>query len=272
MAWSQLLHGDLASRPFGDVDLLVPGELLPETLAFIRELGLQEGYPTGLSPSQALAWRRFGKAQNFLSPTSQCSLDLHWRLFSQWIALDIPFSDLWQRRVELEVQGLPRVSTFGVEDRVIFTALHGAQDGWSHLKGLLDLALFLERHPPRWQTIVEIAGSRLPLVRQAVTFAAHLLGARVPPGCELFYPDPETTLSSFIDAFQQTEEPQLALLKPSLWIGSRARASARVLKAVLTPAVDDIMSVNLPSPLINLYILVRLIRLLDKFATRRRLK
>lgn len=272
LAWSQLLYGNIASRPFGDVDLLVPPTLLQPTNAALLDLGLERAYPSGLSFGQDFAHQRFGKAQNFINPANNACLDLHWRLFSQWIGLEIPFSDLWQRRTVLEVPGLPPISTFGVEDRIIFTALHGTQDGWSYLKGLLDLAIFLERHPPRWETVTQIAGQRLPLVRQAITFAVHLLGAPNPPDCELFYPDAETTLSAFTALSGKPEPPQLALLRPNLWSGPKLQLGASVVGAILTPAIDDLRSVNLPPRLANLYIAVRLFRLLHKLATRRALK
>lgn len=272
MAWSQLLYANMVSRPFGDIDVLVPREQLSETYEFLLANGFKVGYPSAFSPGQSYAWWRFGKAQNFNSTRGHVSLDLHWRLFSQWIGLEVPFADLWQRRFVLELAGLPPIATFGTEDGIVFTALHGSQDGWSHLKALLDLALFLERHPPRWETIAQIAGERLPLVTQAVTFAVHLLGAPQPLGCRLFYSDRETTLAAYLEVCSKPEPPQLALLKPNLWSGSKRRIFSTVLQAILTPAVDDLLSVDLPPRLANLYIGVRLFRLLQKFARRRQLK
>lgn len=268
ISWSLLLHNDIATRPSGDIDILVPAQKSKRIRTILSELGYHQQQPT--SPGQQLALHRFLKSQDFVG-MGLPMLDLHHRLYSQWIALDTPFEDLWRRRTTVQPDGYPPMPTLSPCDAIVFTCLHSYQDGWSHLKGVLDLALFLERYQPDWQDLKSVSQERSPLVARAITFAVHLLGARAPKGWSEAF-EPEQTLEHFQELFSLSEPPQLSLLRPDLWEGSKLRCLGKSAKTILNPSLDDTRSIDLPPTLVNLYILVRIFRLLQKLFSRRKLK
>ena len=267
---SQLLYGQLSSRPFGDIDLLIAPEDLPRVQALFLEMGLRRGYPSGLSAAQDKALVCFSKAMTFSKQGGRNFVDLHWRLMSQWLALELPFDDLWQRRQVVDVQGFGLWPTLGSEDQALFLALHGAQDGWVKLKTLLDLSCFLGRHQLDGELVCRLSGPRLALLRQGVGLSCCLLGIIHPREMEPFFKSEQRAYEFLRDSMLAKEPPHHRLLLPPLWSCSALEALRRSVAALLTPAVDDIRSVDLPPPLIKAYVLVRCFRILKKAVQRKR--
>ena len=270
VAWALLAYGDILTRPFGDLDILIPRSHWPEAKVALAACGYG-CEPHRREPAREAAFLRYSKCQEVPNPRHAPELDLHIGLYSQWIAFETPFADLWARRAEVHLDNIGPFPTFGKADAIIFTCLHSYQDGWAYMKGLLDLALLLERHQPDWCHLVEIAKERTPMIEMAVAFAVQLLGAPVPRGWSVPF-DPETTLAIYLDMASLSEPPQLGLLAPKLWSGSRLLALGRSVRAVCSPSDEDLNSVRLPRPLIGLYPLIRVVRLLSKVCSRRKFK
>lgn len=269
LSLSKVLSGELNGREFGDVDLLVHPKDAPRVLNHLDRAGYLRTYPAGLSSSQQKAHFRYGKAQVYSSPNSGVSLDLHWRLVSAWIGNDLlPFDDLWQRRQPLSSPGLADWDTLGPSDTLVFLALHGFQDGWPKLKQLLDLALAVERLDFDWDEVLAIAGPRAVLVERAVELAVRLLGVTHPGRLTYYYGGFDRALEAWLSMADAEKTPQSQLLRPALWSCRPEEAIGRTFRAMLTPAVDDIQSLDLPERLVGLYPLVRVFRLLRKAAER----
>lgn len=271
VGWSLLAYGNVLARPFGDLDLLIPRNRWTEARVALVECGYNPREIPGCSGQEA-AFLRFSKCQEFTSMKRLPQLDLHVGLYSQWIAFEPSFEELWSRRVAVRLDSIGPLWTFGAEDAIVFTCLHSYQDGWAYLKGLLDLALLLERHSPEWSILANLARERTPMVAIAVAFAVHLLGAPAPRGWRSPVRDPEQTLKHYLEIMSCPEPVQLGLLSPNLWSGSKALALGRSVKAILTPSDDDLYSVKLPKFLVGFYPLVRVLRLLQKLVRRRKLK
>ena len=260
VSWAYMAYDNIATRPFGDIDLIVPIKNRKLAHSILVDLGYANREERG-SRGQQAALLHFSKAIGFAPPQAgQASIDLHTDLYSQWIALQTPFEELWERRSIVAIDQVKPFPTFGINDAVAFTCLHSYQDGWASLRGLLDLALLLNRYSPTWKALEHCSRPRDPLVARGITFAVHLLGAHAPRGWNPVFTT-EETFERFADLFFLSEPPQLRLLIPSLWSDV---SIPRLLKAVLIPSDEDIISVKLPPNLIQAYICIRALRLFRK--------
>ncbi len=270
-ALSELVYGDAFFREYGDFDIIVHPRDVFAACDCLRTLGFQTTYPKIDSTSKRVAVQRFHKAQT-LQDTNGITTDLHWHLLSQWVAFEIPFEELWDQRQILNLSDICRCDVFSNVHSIIFLAFHGSQDGWTKLKPLLDLALSLNNLEYDAAELYSIVGPRRPLLDRALSLAIDLLGATPPRGHRPFFQSQTDALEFLSRAQKANEPPQLALLAPNLWEGQPFVALCRSLKAVITPSVEDIESVELPEWAINSYYLVRLVRLLNKSLERRRFK
>jgi len=262
-ALSQLLYGTLTCRPFGDIDLLVAPQDAEKVQAILLKMGMRRTYPSGLSASQDRALIRFSKAMNFIQKNGSCSVDLHWRLLSQWVALEIPFDTLWERKQVLDVE-LGRWPTLGTEDQALFLIMHGAQDGWGSLKTLLDLACLVEQRSVDWELVARTAKARVPLLSQGLGLVCDLLALPPIQEFEPSFQDPQKAFLFLKEAMLTEGPPHHRLLHSHLWNCSPLERTLRSIRALLTPAVDDICSLNLPPACINFYVALRCFRLLKK--------
>ena len=262
LSLSQLLYGDICRREFGDLDVLVAPPDALRAIRILEQNGFARTYPNDFSPSQDLALVRYGKAQNFYRRASSLSLDLHWKLLSAWIGDGLfGFGELWERSQELERQGMTNWRTLGAEDTLVFLALHGYQDGFPRLKQLLDLSQAMESLEYNLEKTLEIAGPRAALVDRAVELVGWLMDTR---DAGTHFSCREQALESWLQMATKDKTPQSNLLRFELWSCSWWEAARRSAKALMTPAVDDLASLSLPSPLIGLYPLVRAFRLMKK--------
>ncbi len=269
---SSLLYGDPYYRSYGDLDLLVSSRDEARAHALLT----QAGYATSEafhSPGQKLAETSFLKARSYYHRELGVSIDLHWRLLSQWIAHEPEFDDLWSRRQQVPLEAITTCQTLGHADQVLFLAFHGSQDGWQKLRLLAEFGLAVERLPYQAEELFALVGNREPLLQRALTLAVDLLSVKPPRGFRPFFAGPEESLAFLLESMDLAPHvPQLALLSPKLWKDRSLTAFQGAAKALLTPSTEDIVSVRLPPQLVNAYIAVRIYRLLVKLVTRRQLK
>lgn len=270
-ALSQLLFGDPFRRDYGDIDLMVRPAHLTRAYNCLKNLDFKLGPIPFSSPGQLRALHQFCKART-LHRGSATTIDLHWRLLSQWVAFEPCFETLWRARRTLDLAPDLEAQTFGPEHQILFLAFHGSQDGWVKLCQLLDLTLAMDMIAYEPAKLYAQAGHRRPLLDRALSLAVDVLGAKPPEGHRPFFASAELASSFLISTTGRTDAPQLPLLAPALWEGSPLAALSGSLRAILTPAVDDIASVKLPTWGVQGYVLVRLCRLLGKFLQRRKLK
>lgn len=267
---SYLLYGELGFREFGDLDLLISPHDAERTYQCLESLGYSRVRPSGFSESQECAHIRYGKAQSWLNAKTQAQIDLHWRLLSNWVGERLlPFEELWQRSRLMEVESLPRWRTLGNEDTLVFLVLHGAQDGWASLKQILDLGQAVTSLEVDWELASVLANFRRPMFERAVELCCRLLGIPCPDMRQRYFSTDQEAIESWLKTATATRAPHAELLSPSLMDGPSLEIAWRALSSLLTPAIDDIASVNLPRPVIGLYPVIRAFRLAQKAVQRR---
>lgn len=262
-ALSKLLFGNCYHRPSGDIDVLVDKVQLTEARSVLKNLGYCLRHPHFSSLVQEQSWLHYGKAETW-GKAGYFDVDLHWRLTSQWAAFEPSFSELYRTKLNLEIAGL-QISTLSHHYQIIFLSLHGAQDGWAHLKAVVELGLFLERYPVRIDELQRLSSVRWPLVEHGLDLCGKL-GQRSLPVKDWFM-NRQEAISFLRSTGRQTPSPSstptLSLLRFRYWDWRKPGLVLRqILRAVLTPSVEDISSISLPG--LQAYPLWRMCRLVHK--------
>ncbi len=172
-------YGNVALRPMGDADLLVPPGQLAEAARRLQEAGyrvaegplseLRPGFRAAFGFEVGLRWEREGPL-----------VELHEHLFeSPYLRRRLAVGGVWERTRPLEWEGRP-VRALSPEDQLLHVTAHAWGEA-SPLLRLVDVVLLLRDEPVDWGTLVErarAAGLLLPVAE--VLRAAEPLGVAVP--------------------------------------------------------------------------------------------
>jgi hypothetical protein len=158
-ALAYTVYPEAALRTMGDVDLLVHHKDVGRAQQVLQQLG----YKRGLEPSERFAPfdAEFTGEMSLYHTVGGHSMvvELHWELFPvEWSrrasALDL--EALWARAVPPQV-GDSSALSLAPEDMLIHVCLHLTVDGFSYLRGYVDIAQIVEAGKVDWSVFVECA-------------------------------------------------------------------------------------------------------------------
>ncbi len=174
------VYGDLSSRPFGDVDVVVE----PGTRTRACDVLEARGYVPAPPVPEAWqeAWRQSTHEQLFRREGSPLLVDLHWELTARGYGYSMRLAEVRSRLERVDTGACP-VWTLGPEDTLLFLCVHGTKHDWAVLSWLVDVAELVRGQPDldwdavrRWS---RVPGRRRP-VQLGLHLAHRLLGAPVP--------------------------------------------------------------------------------------------
>jgi len=175
LAVAHLDEPDPSLRCFNDVDLLVPGDRLPESIEALT----REGFARDLPERRPGFDRRFAKEATMAAATGR-EVDLHRTLAAGVFGLSIHLDDLWATSSSIVVAGR-ELLTLGAEERLL-NALYSAVlgDPEPRLVLLRDIGLLINRVDLDQTRVVELANAwnGASVVATGLTVAARHLGAR----------------------------------------------------------------------------------------------
>ncbi|MGI8838458.1 MAG: nucleotidyltransferase domain-containing protein [Pyrinomonadaceae bacterium] len=267
---SLAVYGDMALRPAGDLDILVP----PNEFRSARDLLISAGYQmvSPLTESQQDALLQSNCELLFYADDGRL-VDLHWGLSPRTFPFALDAQAVLRRREEFINQGVS-ISTFSIEDTVLYLCFHGSKHYWSRLEWISSLAEFIRSNAAiDWPTVI----SRAKTLHAGRILALGLLIAQDLEDVDL----PELTFLSSKDIefmrkcageFEArlfaggTKWPtQMEMFSYNLKIMDRKRdAMVGLLRSAMVPTMSDWQVVNLPRPLHPLYYLLRPVRLIWK--------
>lgn len=280
-------YGNLALRPFVDLDLLVHRENMPRVKALLES----EGY----RPSPEMDARREGKyldAQNplaFVDDERRIVLEFHWAMIDEGFSYPLDPEQLWAR-LEPTALGGQTIDGLAVEDLLLYLCVHGAKHLWAQLLWISDLDALLRARPDLdWAAVLEQA-ARLRCERVlylGLYLAMHLSAAPVPvkvrervmqdtevPGlaeqaCATMYYRTHLTDVGWAEKRHLWLEKLQFRFKVREHLPDRTRSIMSQLRRALLPSRKDRAFVDLPRALTFLYVLVRPARILrDHWLTR----
>ena len=268
------VYGDLSSRPFADVDVVVE----PGTRDRACDLLESRGYvPSPSVPERwQEAWRRSTHEQLFEREGSPLVVDLHWELTAPGYSYSMGLAEV-RPRLERVHTGACAVRTLGPEDTLLFLCVHGTKHDWAVLSWLVDVAELVRGQAALdWDAVLRwsrVRGRRRP-VQLGLHLARRLLDAPVPAGVlARGARDPE--VAALVAEVEQALRDPPSASRRGLWSGLVGSVWFRAIETwpdrlrhlhewLLMPRPPDYEWVSLPAWARPAYYAVRPVRLLLK--------
>jgi hypothetical protein len=269
---SEVYYGDMALRQSGDMDLFVRKQDVLRIKNAVRELGYTPRVPI---PEDAEAdYIASGYEWTFDSPAGKNLLELQWALQPRFYAVDFDMDGLFERAVEVNVAGRS-VKTPSPEDLLLVLAVHAAKHVWGRVIWLCDIAQILKRDDLNWDRVRsrarEVGVERI--VHVTLLLANRFLGAAIPAVMEnavlsdRVARDFADEIALAVAAGVTYEEQQVSYFRLMMRLRERRGDRLRFLvRLTFTPGPGEWEAVRLPRTLFPLYRLVRLARLVGRFA------
>lgn len=260
-----LAYGDLALRRFVDLDIIVK----KDDVYRARDVLTEAGYKPAVDFDQHSALLRTQHNIQFKRDSGRVIVELHWEVASSLFAQSVSADDLWQRLIEVELNG-ERVKSLSVDDTLFSLCVHGSRHIWERLSWICDLAELIARHKIDWTSLTDRATSTdcERMFYLGLFLANRLLGVELPETVtSRFASDSQLeaiadriTLRLFSGTTHVPATPS-QIFRFNFKLRKSWRGRARYFAFMLKPTDGDIGNLHLPRPLFFAYYLMRPVRL-----------
>ena len=275
---AQYLYGDIGSRQFSDLDILIHKKDVIKT----RKLLLTNGYRDSmhLDDRQFMAFARTYSQNVFLSHDGRVNLELHWEMSNRHISVELDMQELKGCIEEVVLEG-KTVNHLKVNELLLYLCLHGTKHYWENLEMVCCVSELIRSHPEiNWNKVLGLA-ARLRSERAVYLglFLAHdLYGVKLPDKIIDKITD-DSMIHSIVkkvyrNSFQTNgTSSELSIKSQSLLyhMSVRNRLSEKIwfcFDEFVRPKVKDWIVFPLPSALSFLHYLLRPMRLMYKWLLR----
>jgi hypothetical protein len=275
--WAELLYGDLGSRGWSDIDLLVGRE----QVELAREVLLGGGFRDCIPFSDRTVRAKWGNTGQIALGSQERGLvvDLHWKLTVSVSPQGLSFEPLFARVETVDLLG-QQVACPSKSDVFLITCLEGTRDLWSSVARILDLAVQVDRTShDEWSALLD-AAKTAGCERRALVGVGHVcrvLGMETPQLVALGLEGDRGSRALLRRPLLQhlTGAPPAGLLGRLVRMRVHAGSEDRLLDRVrfvaarlLAPTTEDWQTFRLPPRGVWLYFPLRPARLVAKWFKR----
>jgi hypothetical protein len=277
---AQELYGNLALRPFGDLDILLRHRDIPRAASLLTARGFVpepgSAVPAGQdsSPETLDAAGQFG----FLADDGAALVELHSELTLRHFPRSPDPERFLANPATVNVAGRS-IPTLRPAALLLFLCVHGAKDFWGRVKWISDIAEFLRVHQTLDWADVRAQARSLGCERMlnlGLILARDLLGCALPEplqlACEADREAGRLAARLAQGLFDETDSMTAfgrflfrVRMHPRRWQGL-----GYALRLTVTPAEEDRALTALPRSFAPAYALLRPFRLLHKYGIGRR--
>jgi Uncharacterised nucleotidyltransferase len=275
------VYGNLALRPFVDLDILVWLDDIPRAKALLLEKGYRITWPE-LPLSGALEKVHFRTKYNytFVHPDRQVTLELHWGVTPNYFSFPSSVEWLWQDLETIRLAGTDLLA-FPIEKLLLILCVHGGNHLWDRVSWICDISELVSHYAALdWGMLFGQAADfgvhRLLLT--GLSLAHDLLDAPLPEEVRSkIEADAQVQWLShnMIERFASFRWSHSGFLDIPLYhlrARERFRDKANYCLQMTTPSVKDWSFVPLPERLGFLYYLIRPVRLVVEYGVNPLLK
>jgi hypothetical protein len=270
-------YANVTLRDFDDLDIIVPQRDLMKAHEVMLGLGYQPRFPWILSKDSKTAL--VPGEYNYRDENRRAVVELHTEVTLRHFPVAPDIDRFAQRLVKVMVAG-QEVPTFAPEDLLSALCVHGSKDFWERIAWIADVAELIQRHADLdWDAAFRTAESlRVErMVHLGLALAGNLLQAPMPAEIRKRVGEDNEAVSVAREVTQRTLNRNL----PGASTGGRLQFRRRMVRGALAgwryslrlamiPAEEDWEMVQLPGPLAPLYLVLRPLRLLQKYGWARR--
>ena len=264
-------YGDLAARPFDDLDLLVYPHDMNTAITTLGRLDYASSYC--FSPAQDRWFRHVDGDYPLIHKSSGILVELHLRVTSRRFGPGINTDNLWRRRHTVQVAG-ESVAVLSADDQLYLCLLHGAKHRWERLEWLASVNALLKHRGGDVSALLDGPHVEARAVLLGCQLAHELLGAplhvetakAIAADSTVMRLAREARLHMF-DRQPLTDQQDTA---GKLWFNYRIAHGvlARVRfgsRWMFWPSPEDWEAITIPDPLFSLYRIVRPARLMWRY-------
>jgi hypothetical protein len=153
---AQQLYDQPFRREFVDLDILVPAEAVGRIIALLGADGFEAQF--GLTPGQLTRFQKNWCEMALYNRARNIIVDIHWRLFPPDYSFSPAAETAWEATGKVFIAQRP-ITTFSIENQLLFACLHQAKHNWSRLGWVMDLAALVKQSPHmNWKEVQHRAG------------------------------------------------------------------------------------------------------------------
>jgi hypothetical protein len=193
-----LIYGNVTTREFTDLDLLIRHEDLSRAESVLVRLGYRRAGTDSGGRFQSQ------KDIQFTRDSDDVLVELHWALNPPARRLPVEMTGIWNRRQVLYFHNTA-FPTLGLEDMLIGLCIHNSVHGWPSLKWIFDIAQILSSKGSHldWDSLLDRCGTvgckRILIVNLRLAFV--FFGIKPPePIAEIILADKST--AQLVERFQ----------------------------------------------------------------------
>lgn len=140
---SQLAYGDVVSRQYCDLDILVKEKDLKKTFELL------EKYYYKSSLDKEFIFNKLFLEKNsdiaFINNKNNLSIELHWKLFRNKFSSDIDNKDFFNLKNRLEINN-QEFNVFNNELLLVYLCMHGSKHRWERIEWITDIDRLLKNY------------------------------------------------------------------------------------------------------------------------------
>ncbi len=268
---AQLAYGDLSSRQFGDLDLLIH----ESKVVNVHKLLLKEGYQSqcDLTDSQIRAYQKLHYGLMYWNEAKNMTIDLHWSIFPKYFSFSPTSEMIWAKLDEVNLEN-KKIQTLTIEILVLFLCANAAQHNWALLSLICELAHLLQKHPEIDWLLLEsylgkLGSKRMTLL--SLNLIETIYGTDLPESlCQKLQSTPIITRLStqIIEKLLSSNNQTKGFFSTCFYFQSMESWQDRLwywINIITTPTVIEWKAIPLPAILFPLYYPIRLVRLCWKY-------
>jgi hypothetical protein len=178
-ALAAALYGDVASREYVDIDLIVPQEQYGKAEDVLEARGYR-----GAQGDSDFRRAFLGHLRQclFVRPDLDGMIDLHWDFCGVYLPFPLAPAEIWDGLASVAIGGRD-IATIEGANLALLLAGHGTKEAWNSLAWVCDFAMLIERRPDLdWADIHRRARARRcgNSVLLGCAMAERLLGTAIP--------------------------------------------------------------------------------------------
>ena len=150
---SQLAYGDITSRQYADLDILVNEKDIFTTATLLKK----HNY-TYISSIELLKNKTFLDVSNDFSlfTSTNTHIELHWKLFREKIGKHQSFESYFQNRVKIKINN-KELTTLSNELLLVYLCLHGSKHAWERIEWINDITMLIHNNKIIWEDVLATA-------------------------------------------------------------------------------------------------------------------
>jgi hypothetical protein len=265
-------YHDVALRQFDDLDIVLRQRDMGDAHETLLGLGYTAKFAPVLSPAQKNS--PIPGEYKYYNETRRVLVELHTEKTLRHFPVEPNLDELFERSVSIEMGGSP-VNTFAPEDALIAICVHGSKDFWDRILWITDVSELIQAHPRLdWDAVVSRAESLKAqrMLNLGLLLASELLDTRLPdPIAGRAHKDEAASTLAF-----ELRKNLLATDPSPFGVARRFGIRRRSVRGwlfgwgyagrlTMLPSDEDWRDVRLPRTLAPLYLLLRPLRLLQKY-------